>query len=188
MVDERESTIQRLTEAFANGILPMEEFERRVELANRTAEREALRLIAADLPLAREDRQPARAKSNSGAYLVNSGRVPEKDEVVSLFSSVQRVGNWTAPHKLDAVALFGSSHIDLRNALIPREGMHIDSVGIFGSVTIIVPEGVNVHVKNVAIFGSAAGGGTQIEDEDAPTIEIEAVGIFGSASVQIKRR
>jgi hypothetical protein len=188
-MEKREATIERLTAAFTEGLLPMEEFERRVELANRTEESEALRSLTADLPRVQGDRPPERTKRNStGTYLINEGKAPTKDEVVSIFSSVQRTGNWAAPRKLDAVALFGSSHVDLRDALLPRDGIKIDAVAIFGSVSIIVPEGVNLRVRNVAIFGSAGGGGNRLEDEDAPTIEIEAVGIFGSANVLIKRR
>jgi hypothetical protein len=182
----------------------MDEFERRVELANRADDSAALRKLVEGLPLDAADfaPPPARVQGASGAkdggsapradresaYLVNRGRVPKKDEFAAIFSSAERVGSWTAALHFEAAAIFGSGHIDLRNALIPREGIKIEGVGIFGSLTIVVPEGVNLRVRNISIFGSATGGGNSLNDPDAPTIEIEAVGIFGSCAVKVSKR
>jgi hypothetical protein len=50
MPAERDRTIDALTAAFAAGELTMEEFEKRVETANRTNDEIALRRLLADLP------------------------------------------------------------------------------------------------------------------------------------------
>ena len=199
---DRDSIIDTLTAAFSDGSLPMEEFERRVELANRTDTADALRALVEDLPRPAADAPPLPARTGrsvatrrtavagrpSLAYLENPGPSPGQGEIVSIFSSNRRVGRWTAPLKLEIESIFGSGYVDLREALIPREGMRIEAVGIFGSTSIVVPEGVNVRVESTTIFGSVTGGEIRAEDPSAPTIVIEAVAIFGSVGVQVKSR
>ena len=187
--NERERVIDRLTAAYASNALTVEEFERRVESANKSDDAARLRELLTDLPRETADAPPVPARADrDAAYLINRGRVPKKDEFAAIFSSAERVGTWTAALRFEAAAIFGSGHIDLRNALIPREGMKIEAAGIFGSLSIVVPEGVNLRVRNFSIFGSATGGGSVPGDPDAPTIEIEAVGIFGSCAVKVSRR
>ncbi len=172
----------------------MEEFERRVELANRTDSADALRALITDLPRHVSDSPPAPAPAparTSGtvpAYLENPGRPPAQDELISIFSTNHRVGRWTASRKMEVTSIFGSGNVDLREAMIPRGGIKIEAVGIFGSTTIVVPEGVNVRVQRVTIFGSVSDGGNRIENPSAPTLEIEAIGIFGSVNILVKAR
>uniref|UniRef100_UPI0026EC23E0 LiaF domain-containing protein n=1 Tax=Gracilinema caldarium TaxID=215591 RepID=UPI0026EC23E0 len=93
----------------------------------------------------------------------------------------------TLPKRLDSVAILGSCLIDLRQADIPPQGGRIEAVGIFGSVQILVPPGLNVRVNGVSILGSTSGNGDIVGDPAAPWVEIEAVAIFGSVEVKVSK-
>jgi|DewCreStandDraft_4_1066084.scaffolds.fasta_scaffold66794_2 hypothetical protein len=197
MPAERDRTIDALTAAFAAGELTMEEFEKRVETANRTNDEIALRRLLADLPRFSSD-MPAAAHTTthtagttwSRDWKDYSGRMSYrggKADQVAIFSSSRRVGNWTLPKRLDSVAIFGSCLIDLRQAGIPPQGGRIEAVGIFGSVQILVPPGLNVRVNGVPIMGSISGMGDIVGDPAAPWVDIEAVAIFGSVEVKVSK-
>lgn len=50
-------------------------------------------------------------------------------------------------------AIFGGSEIDLRDAVIAEEGALIDITTVFGGVSIIVPENVQIEASGVPVFG-----------------------------------
>lgn len=192
---DRDEAVERLTKAFSAGTIDMDEFERRVDQAQ-TADEMELRRLLRDLdrdagpsssPAGRRPRtDPAPGATES--FIVNEGRVPRKGEFAAIFSSAERRGSWTAPQKLDAAAIFGSGHLDLREARLPARGMRIAAAAIFGSLGVIVPEGVNVRIRGFSIFGSSSGSDEIFVRDGAPWIEIEAVAIFGSCGVQIRPR
>lgn len=196
MEDQKERAIDRLTSAYAASRISMEEFERRAELVSQAENEAELRRLVEDVPREATHapsvptfRDPIERRADASAgYLVNRGKAPKKDEFAALFSTAERVGTWTAARHFEAAAIFGTGLVDLRDAIIPREGMKIEAAGIFGSLVITVPRGVNVRVKDFALFGSVSGGGERFGDDDGPLIEIEAVGIFGSCTVKYESR
>jgi hypothetical protein len=207
MPAERDRTIDALTAAFAAGELSMDEFERRVETANRSDDAATLRRLLADLTRFASDTPSTMTTTGPGAHWSTGSRSSGsshysgpwgagkdndygrrragKADQVAIFSSSRRIGRWTLAKKLDSVAIFGSCLIDLRQADIPPEGGRIDGVALFGSVQILVPQGLNVRVNGVSIFGSATGSGDIVGDDDAPWIDIEGVAIFGSVEVKV---
>ncbi len=205
---DRDRTIDALTAAFAAGALDMEEFEKRVETANRTSDEALLRRLVADLPRGAAETPAAGFATTNGSsaawpherryypqdrrgsanHSSRSDRVDyrsRKADQVAIFSSSRRGGNWTLPKRLDSVAIFGSCLIDMRRASIPPQGGRIEAVAIFGSVQILVPPGLNVRVNGVSILGSTSGNGDIVGDPAAPWVEVEAVAIFGSVEVKV---
>jgi hypothetical protein len=195
MPTERDRTIDALTAAFAAGNLSMEDFEDRVALANKSDDSAQLRRLLADLPPSFQQVPDGFTTTGGVAsrdwkqyaqqYKDRYRRAGRKADQIAIFSSSRRIGRWTLTKRLDSVAIFGSCLIDLRQADIPPEGGRIEAVGIFGSVQILVPPGLNVRVNGVSIFGSASGSGDIIGDSDAPWVEIEGVAIFGSVEVKV---
>jgi len=194
----RELAIDKLTEAFSSGHLAMEEYERRVDLAQ-GADEATLRALLADVegdpaaspvnaPSIREEAPVSPGVLDKGSYRVNVGEAPLKGEMAAIFASNGRKGRWLAPRRFDAAAIFGSGSVDLREAAIPAEGMRIQAAAVFGSLGIIVPEGIRVRVTSAAIFGSAGGVDEDFGDAEAPLVEINVAAIFGSCGVQVKPR
>lgn len=85
-----------------------------------------------------------------------------------------------------AVVAFGGADIDLRSATIDEEqGAVIDVFIAFGGIDMFVPEGWNVVIKGLPLFGGwdnrTIGRG---KDLDKPTLRINSFVIFGGFDVK----
>ena len=82
----------------------------------------------------------------------------------------------------DINAVFGGVKLDLRNAKIDKDAL-INASGIFGGVTILVPEDVNVKVKSTSLFG---GVDNKIKNNNtnSKTIYINATCLFGGVDIK----
>ena len=82
----------------------------------------------------------------------------------------------------DINAVFGGVKLDLRNAKIDKDAL-INASGIFGGVTILVPEDVNVKVKSTSLFG---GVDNKIKNDNtnSKTIYINATCLFGGVDIK----
>ena len=83
----------------------------------------------------------------------------------------------------DANAVFGSRSLDPNPA--PGEVQELEVNSLFGSVQVVVPEGVEVRVQGFSLFGSR-----DCDDcrnpppgPDVPVVEIEGVTLFGNVDV-----
>lgn len=83
--------------------------------------------------------------------------------------------------KLEAV--FGGIKCDLRGAKISEDVM-IKASAIFGGVTIIAPENINVQVISNSLFGGASNKHEAKSDKSKKTIYVDANCIFGGVDVK----
>lgn len=188
----REQVIDRLTGYYAEARLGMEEFEERVERANQAQNQAALALLLSDLPQAAPtgypQARPRTAPAGQNGYQLNTGAVRAKDSLVCIFSGQDRKGVWKPPRKLESLSLFSGTSIDLSKAQLPPEGMTITSLAVFSGVDIIVPRGVRVAVKGMAIFGGYGSKADEVDDETAPLITIDCLAVFGAVEVRHPKR
>jgi len=102
---------------------------------------------------------------------------------VAVFGDSSRAGPWRAGQRGRAVAVFGDSTIDLREASAGEE-IEIRAVSVFGDVHIVVPPGCRVEMSGVALFGDKrrelAGG----ESPTGPLVRVKAVAVLGDVRVQ----
>ena len=84
-------------------------------------------------------------------------------------------------HSAEINVVFGSAQLDLRKAIIEGDcKVHANSV--FGGVSVLVPENVNVKVNGSGIFGGVSDKTTH--HEGAPTIYIKSNFVFGGVSIK----
>ena len=84
-----------------------------------------------------------------------------------------------------SISVFGGADIDLREAEISGKEARLDVFTLFGGADIYVPEGWKVTVKGVPIFGGWDDNTrfTATEKEEAPTLIINCMAIFGGIDV-----
>ncbi len=75
-------------------------------------------------------------------------------------------------------AVFGAVVLDLRDAAITGD-VEINATATFGGIDIHLPDGVNVRVSNLPIFGGVSGKHLPSDDPAAPTIYLKSTCIFG---------
>lgn len=166
---DRERVAGVLGEALADGRLTMDEHAERTEAAY--AARTLGELTGLTTDLSPEEAQP---------ILVD-------DRPISiLFGRTRREGRWVVPVRLPLVALFGTVDLDLREAVLQRRHVVLDSMVLGGRIRILVPEGVRVNVTGRS-FVSTRDLRTRPANE-GPTVEISGTLIFGSVRARAPRQ
>ncbi|HEY8481250.1 MAG TPA: DUF1707 domain-containing protein [Spirillospora sp.] len=165
---DRERVVEVLREAFADGRLTMEEHAERTSRAY--AARTLGELTGLTDDLGPEETQP----------------IVVDDRPVSIaFGRTRREGRWVVPVKLPVFALFGTVELDLRDAVLQRRHIVVDSMILGGRVRLLVPEGVRVDVTGRTVL--TARDVRARPRADGPTIELGGTMIFGSVRVRAPR-
>ena len=189
----RQKTIDQLCERFAEDLISVGEFERRVDKAHRAGSAADLDALLADLPAPSNLPVPAeRSATVPGPYtsvapapaVAHPADVKERDLLVGFWGGSGRKGRWTPARKCVAIATMGGVELDFRDAVMP-EHVEVNAVAIMGGVEIIVPPGVIVDTGGVAIMGGFEhqGDSTTQPPEGAPTISVKGLALMGGVEV-----
>jgi hypothetical protein len=185
--DKREQTIEALGRHFANDVLSMDEYERRVDVAQRAGTVEELEVLMADLRPPVEE-STALAKPTDVTVLP-AENVPDRRSVVSVLGSATRKGEWTVPRELKVVSVLGETELDFREARLSEGTTRINAVAVLGEVRILVPPGLRVDLEGTGILGEFedGDGDTRRVADDAPTLRVEGVAVLGEVKVTSRR-
>lgn len=166
---DRERVAAVLGEALADGRLTM------AEHADRTSRAYAARTLG-ELTGLTGDLSPEEAQP----ILVD-------DRPVSVFfGRTRRDGRWVVPVKLPLLALFGTVELDLREAVLQRRHIVVDSMVLGGRIRLLVPDGVRVDVTGRTVLSTRDLRARPAAD--GPTIEIGGTMIFGSVRARTPKR
>jgi hypothetical protein len=178
---DRDAVVQRLQEAFAEGRLDDDEFDRRTRAALTATLDTDLAVLTRDLP--------DRTIAVPTAALVRTERTPGRF-AVAYKSSIRRGGRWRVPERFRAVVYKGSGHIDLRAAELTAPVTMVFAVAYKSRVDVLVPLGVRVDLEG---FGVSKGWSAEEDLEsrlpaDAPVVHIRGIGYKGTIEVSTKPR
>ncbi|WP_240506193.1 DUF1707 SHOCT-like domain-containing protein [Thermoactinospora rubra] len=161
---DRERIAQVLQEAHADGRLSLEELEERLGTLYSARTLGELAGLTADLLPA--EQQPLRL----------DGR-----PVAAIFKKEQRGGRWVVPAELGVTAMFGTTRLDFRDAILQNRRIVISATLVCGGLEIHVPEGVEVLrvAKDKTIRLTR-----QPTEPDAPVIEVRTTNFLGEIKVK----
>jgi hypothetical protein len=177
---EREHSTELLSHAVVEGRLTLEEFSDRVERAQAARTREDLAVLTQDLPAPATPATPTPAPAGQLA--------PVQQRHVAAFSRLVRSGPWELAERSEFRAIFGTITLDLSQARLPGPHVDVEIFNLFGTVTVLVPEGVDVSVSGGGMFASQV-----IEPQasrpvpGAPKLRINARGPGGTLYVRGKK-
>ena len=80
-------------------------------------------------------------------------------------------------------AVFGGTKCDLREAIIKEDAL-INASSIFGGITILVPNDVNVKIRSTAVFGGVSDERKKKTKDGQITIYVDATSIFGGIEIK----
>lgn len=190
----REITIEALMEHFANDVMDMDEFERRVDIAHRATNSDALKELLRDLPGGAVLPAVAGGSGATGLapvphYTVTSAaQVKEKGFVVACLGVNRRSGRWSPARKNIAVAVLGGAELDFREAILAPGVTEVRVFTVCGGVEIIVPPGLNVESQGIAILGGFehVGDSPIHPDPHAPTLRITGLALMAGVEVSVR--
>jgi hypothetical protein len=168
---------QLLTDAAAQGRLPLNEYEDRLTRAYAAQTYDELDRLSADLP-------GTFARGLSGGPV----RPAPSTMLLAIMSGFERRGRWNVPRRLTTFALFGGGVVDLRYADFTSPDVEIRSYSIFGGQTILVPPEVNVDLRGVGVMGSFDHSVSGDGSPGAPCVRIRGFSLWGSVGVKRKQR
>ena len=191
----RQVTIDALCEHFANDIMSVEEFERRVDAAHSATSVDALKNLLRDLPggglpAVVEPQTTPTPEPSSQFTVTSAGQVEEKGFIIAILGGSARRGRWRPARKNYSVAVMGGSELDFREAVMGPGVTELRVFTVCGSVEVIVPPGLNVESHGIAILGrfEHKGDDYQHPDPHAPTLRITGVAVLGGVEVTVRHQ
>jgi hypothetical protein len=164
---DRERAVIALREHVVDGRLSLEQFTERMELAYNAETHEQLEELATDLP----------------AVVAPSRRRPTRF-LVSLFGSTERQGRLRIRRRVLCLSSFGNIDLDLRQATFERDVVTIFALGSFCAIDVYVPEGVEVDVRGLVVFGhKEARGNDPPPRPGTPLVRVFVFGAFAGIDV-----
>jgi hypothetical protein len=166
---DREQAVVALREHLLAGRLTLEEFSERVDATLRARFGGELARVQDDLPVvfvetAGSRRKPARFTAALLGHVTRRGRL--------------RLRRWAF-----AASALGDLDFDLRDATIDQRQTVVTVLAAFGNVDVYVPEGVNVDVGGITIFGHRRDWGRDAGRPDAPAVRVRVLGFAGTVDV-----
>lgn len=184
----RQVTIDALCEHFANDVMTVEEFERRIDVAHGASSVDELRHLLRDLPggglpALREASQSVLA----GYSTIGSDQVRENGYAVAIFGGTRRTGRWTPARVNTAVAVCGGAELDFREAALGPGVTELRIFAMWGGVEVIVPPGLNVESHGMGIMGGFDHAADRsAPDPLAPTLRISGVALMGGVDINVR--
>ena len=166
---EREHAIESLSDAVAAGRLTLEEYSERSGSVLSARTQGELAALTADVPAA-------------SSALARTG--PAGEEIAALLGNESRKGPWVVPSHLAVRSVLGDCHLEMQHAVIRQPVTTIDATVRFGSVTIFVPDGIEVRMSGRAVLGAKS---VQLRGEPrpgAPVIELRCDVFCGAVTVR----
>lgn len=185
----RSRVIEMLSAHFAHDGIPVEELDRRLDAAYKATSILELEALVRDLPNAQA--ALARISMHAPPYReepsVQLDYPEESERILALMSETRRRGLWVVPRELEVLSIMSETELDLRQASLAPGLTEISISGVMTKVIIIVPPGVRVVNRVLAVMGAVRDRTARdpVTDPTAPVIRI--TGWAAMAEVIIKR-
>jgi len=165
---DRDRAIEVLAGAAAEGRLTQEEYSERSETALSARTLGELAALTADIPSV-----PARGDVAAVA-----------EEITAVLGNQSRKGSWVVAPHLSVRSVLGDCHLEMQHAVIRQRVTTIDATVRLGSVTIFVPDGIEVRMSGRAVLGAKSSQLRRAPHPGAPVIEVRCDVLLGSVTVR----
>lgn len=150
---QRDVVVDRLSRAFADDSITMDEFERRAELVYRATSSADLQNLVADLPAPPEPATESAGKKKAVT------RVGEGDTIRTLLGSTERRMPGTMPRYLQVRTMLGNTELDFRHSTFEPGVSEVNVRCLLGNVELTVPDGVRVEILCSSILANVGSTG-----------------------------
>ncbi len=186
----RQRAVDTLMEHFANDVLEMSEFERRLDIANHAVTEAELNKLVSDLPATNlpapaPSLVPARGRA---PVVVGADRVSERAYMVSLMGGNSRSGRWIPARSNFAVGVMGGFSLDFREAMLGPGVTEVNVFTLMGGAEIIVSPEMDVEVSGFSFMGGFEHDTDQPihTNPERPTLRIKGFSMMGGVGVEVR--
>jgi hypothetical protein len=140
--EEREHVVAVLQKAIGRGVMNLDEFSERTDIALAAKTRGELNAVLVDLPWL--------VHSDAGTHFPPAAaRTGQRLALSAQYSSMVRSGPWVVPPEVFVRNKYGSTKLDFTRAEIQSPTVHIELDSKWGSVEVIVPEHAAVDLDAI---------------------------------------
>jgi class 3 adenylate cyclase len=177
---ERQAMVARLQAACGEGRLTLDEFSERVGMALEARTSADLEQLTLDLPALEPPASPAvppAAPRHTTSW------------AIGIMSGSDHRGRWHPAPVTNALAFMGGVTLDLRSAEIEGAELVINAVAFMGGIDVVVPEGIQVEMTGIAIFGAKD---CRVPDvrpvPGSPVVRVRVFAFMGGVTVRTGKR
>ena len=167
---ERDTVLNRLKAAFAEGRLDDDVFDHRMRAALTARTHGELTALVADLPGAL---QPSATAARPGRF------------AVALKSAVRCAGRWRVPGLHATIVYRGRGQLDLRAAELTGPVTTLLAVGCKSTITVFVPPGIQVQASGLGVSSSLA---DSLVPPGAPVVNVRGLAYKGTVEILARPR
>jgi DUF1707 SHOCT-like domain/Cell wall-active antibiotics response LiaF, C-terminal len=169
---DRDRVVEALAAASAEGRLTLEEYSERSDAALVARTMGDLASLTTDLPASGPPAVP-----HGGA-----AAVPE--DITAVLGNESRKGPWVVPPRMNVRSVLGDCHLEMHKAIIGQHVTTIDATVRFGTVTIFVPDGIDVRMSGRAVLGAKSSELRGEPQPGAPVIVVRCDVFCGAVTVR----
>jgi hypothetical protein len=146
---DRDRAVETLASAAAEGRLTLAEYSERTGAALSARTVGELTVLTADVPARADGGRPG----------------PAEEEITAVLGNESRKGPWVVPPHLVVRSVLGDCHLEMQRAVIRQHVTTIEAKARFGSITIFVPDGIDVRLTGRAVLSAKS---SQLRGEPRP--------------------
>jgi hypothetical protein len=174
---DRIQVAQLLTDAAAQGRLPMSDYEDRLTKAYGAQTYGELDQLRSDL-----------LGSSVSPRRGGACKPAPSTLLLAIMTAFERRGRWNVPKRLTTFTLFGGGVVDLRYADFTSPDVEIHAYSVMGGQTILLPPEVNVDIHGRGVMGGFDHGVAGKGAPGAPTVKIRGFSLWGGVGIKRKKR
>lgn len=143
---EREHVVGLLHKAVGRGLLDLNQFTERADIAYSATTRGELNVALADLPgLVHRDAPRPGASTNAPPH-AGAG---DSSELTAHYSNLTRNGRWVVPERLIVRTKYGNTKLDFTEAEISTPVVYVELDSKWGSVEFTIPERASIDLNPI---------------------------------------
>jgi hypothetical protein len=183
---DREHHAEILRRAAGEGRLTFDELDERLNTVYESRTHRELERLVADVVV--PGNRPHPTTTAGGRMPVRKGE-GGSSWLVAIMSGRERKGRWRVAQNLKVVNIMGGADLDLNDAELSDDVVHMTVFALMGGAEVRVPEGLNVELSEFAFMG---GNGSELGDErpdpGGPTLRLRVISIMGGTDVKRGRK
>ncbi len=178
----RDKIIDHLKLSYTHDLLEEEDFEKRIQIAINTKDKNKLNVLVEDLP---DEITVVKSNNQVNTNLsINKGEVQPTETIIGVLADKSRKGSWKPSRYIKTIVVMGDVKLDFTMADLAPGTTEINIFCVMGDVKITVAPGVIVDENCQSILAGVKNRTESIgHSQSAPTLKIRGFVLMGDLKI-----